>query len=93
MKSTVPGIKTLRLTNAKVGLEKTVEFVAPRGTQRLSIVPSSLTRGTTAQGHVVQVSLGHAFRGGKLQSVDGYQIEISVQGTLTKDLGFNRRPR
>lgn len=84
LKSTVPGIKTMQLTNGLVGLSQHVQFIEPAGFQRMSLVPSSQVRGTTPQGSVAQITLGNQFQGNSLKTAGGYQVKLSVQGLVNK---------
>ena len=84
LKSIIPGQKTFTLTNAKVGLNKQVEFTAPKGTQRLGLVPACQVNGSTPAGSKIQVSVGNALKGARLKTAGGFQVSFSMQGMVTQ---------
>jgi hypothetical protein len=61
LKSTVAGIKLFVLTNAKVGLSKSIEFKSPFGKQFAEINSGTLNQGTTPEGSKVKFSLGRPY--------------------------------
>lgn len=79
VKSIVPGLKTLTLTNAKVGLSKTIEFMQPQGSQRLALLPGSLTSVTSDQ-YKVQINAGNSAKGVRYQTPGGYSVLFALQG-------------
>ncbi len=82
VKSTSPGIKSFQLTNAKVGLAKDIEFGAPQGFQKLSLVSGARTQATTPQGSSLQASFGAPLAGAKLKTSGGYTVSFGLQGVV-----------
>ena len=83
LKANVPGPKILRLTNAKVGLERTVVFTPiVRSGVRMGIVSASNQNMTSAGGYKAEISLGEKFKNIKSVTNGGYEVRMSVQGIL-----------
>lgn len=78
--STVPGSFAFVLTNAKVGLTKTLVFSPVLGHEKLSIVSGGLVNASTAQGSKVQVTLGQPLAGNNRVTPDGHKVKFSMQG-------------
>ena len=80
IKSVVPGAKSFRLLNAKVGLSTDIQFGAPAGFQRTSLGSASVMHAATAEGSKVQMTFGQPLRGVALKSAGGYQITFGIHG-------------
>lgn len=61
LRSTVAGTKLFVLTNAKVGLSKSIEFKNPMGKQVTEITSGAVRNGSTIQGSNLRVTLGRTF--------------------------------
>ncbi len=82
LKSTVPGSKRLRLTNAKAGLEKDVLF-ALKGTSSLAgFTAGGSTAIATNGGYKANVSVGPWAANPGVGTPGGYKAYISVQGAM-----------
>lgn len=82
LKSTSPGIKRLRLTNAKQGLEKDVTFSPKPSGPALGLISASDPLATTSGGYKASVSLGGWVASKPVTTPGGYKAYISVQSAL-----------
>lgn len=82
LKSTSPGYKTFKLTNAKIGLEKVVEFQVQKKGQTLSLVAGANQNMTTASGHKIKLAAGEIGLGKKVVTSGGYQVSLTVKTAL-----------
>lgn len=82
IRSTSAGFKTFKLTNAKVGLSKVVEFVNPSSGQVLNLVAGSNPNMTTAAGHKVKLTAGEIGLGTKSTTAGGYKVSVTVKTAL-----------
>ncbi len=82
LRSTVAGFKNFKLTNAKVGLQKDVEFINPSKGQILSIVAGANHKMQTPAGHLVSLSAGDIGTGVKAVTSGGYKVSLTVKTTL-----------
>ena len=80
LKATVPGFKSVQLTNALVGLSKNVEFTISAGSQRLAIVSGGQMTAKSPNNSVAEVIVGAPVSGVKLQSAGGYLATLAIQG-------------
>ena len=82
VKSTISGIKSFQLTNAKIGLSADIEFGVPQGFQKLSLISGAKMNASTPQGSSLQTSFGAAMAGAKLKTAGGYTVSFGLQGVL-----------
>ena len=82
VRSTSAGFKTFKLTNAKVGLSKVVEFVNPSSGQVLNLVAGAKMDMTTAAGHKVKLTAGEIGLGKKSVTSGGYKVSVTVKTAL-----------
>jgi hypothetical protein len=80
LKSTVPGSKTLQLTNALAGLTTTVDFSSSTTTGKAVVVSGSKAHSTTSGGFSAQWAVGSPAKGVSLTSSGGYKVTLSLQG-------------
>lgn len=85
LKSTKAGTKSLKLTNALVGLEKIIDFQAMAGGQIFGIASGAQKGMSTPAGHKVNMSAGEAPRGQKAVTSGGYKVSAGV-GTAADSL-------
>lgn len=78
LKSTSPGTKVLKLTNALVGLEKQIEFVAAAGEQIFGLASGAQKGMTTPLGHKINLSAGESPKGHKSVTAGGYKVSTGV---------------
>ena len=75
------GIKTFRLSNAKVGLKAELNFSAPDSQQNSAIVTSgSVVNGATSDGYRISVSVGGAVQGYNSTTLDNYHLVYFFKG-------------
>lgn len=77
-KSTVPGIKTFQLINAKVGLVSSLQFNTINGEQRYAVASGALMNGTTSDGYTVRMSLGGPLQKFNSSTPEGYRLTFFV---------------
>jgi hypothetical protein len=83
LKATESGVKTLRLTNAKVGLTKDVVFkLSDRKGKVLGLASGSHQSMTTVAGHKAEMSAGDPVNGINTKTAGGYRVMMSVQGAF-----------
>jgi len=85
LKSTKPGNKLFRLTNARVGLEKMIVFNAVLSGQVFGVASGAKKDMTTPAGHKVKLSAGESPRGQKSVTAGGYKVSTGV-GTVLDSL-------
>ncbi len=78
LKSTSPGTKLMKLTNALKGLEKAIEFVAPAGGQIFGLASGAKKNMTTAAGHKINLSVGEGPKPQKSVTSGGYKVLSGV---------------
>lgn len=76
LKSSAAGSLLFVLTNAKVGLSKTVVFTAAKGTSNLNIVSGSVINGSTPEGSKLQMTLGNPFDGVEQTTSGGFKVKL-----------------
>ncbi len=82
LKSTSAGLKTFRLTNAKVGLEKIVEFENLKKGQMLGLASGAHQNMTTAAGHKVRLAAGEIGTGVRGTTSGGYKVSLTLKTAL-----------
>lgn len=83
LKATQPGKKLIKLTNAKVGLEKEVVFEnSVKSGRILGLVSGSKQNLTTPDGYKGEVSFGDSAKGISFKTSGGYKVMISTQGAF-----------
>lgn len=83
LRATQSGVKRLRLTNARIGLEKDVIFDPKQGGLDVQgIIAGSLQKGTTASGYQIESSTGGLVNEIQTSTSDGYIMYSTVQGAL-----------
>ncbi len=82
LKSSVAGFKTFALANAKVGLQKTIEFINPSQGQIMNVVAGADTKMTTATGHKVKLTAGEVGLGRKVVTSGGFKVSLTVKTAL-----------
>lgn len=81
VRATQTGTKRLQLTNAKVGLEKDLQFDPPSySSTQLSLVSGSVKRSTTSIGYKVQMKVQTSIAGADSTTSGGYKAKLSLQG-------------
>lgn len=84
LKATQPGVKRMRLENARVGLERDLVFDPTAGKPGVrGLVTSSQPFGQTAGGYKIESSTGSNPKETKVSTSDGYKVFLNVQGTLS----------
>lgn len=79
VRATQAGTKTVRLVNAKVGLEKNLSFVPPvYSSSRLSLGDGGI-RSSTASGYTVKTTAAVTVTGVQATTAAGYMAKISIQ--------------
>ena len=78
LKSTKPGGKSLKLTNALVGLEKLIDFQALAGGQIFGVASGAQKNMATPLGHKINLSAGESPRGQNSVTAGGYKISAGV---------------
>ena len=79
VKSIEPGVKTLVLTNAKVGLKQSVTFTAPTGARSIILSSGSTVPATTSAGSKLTISFGKAFKASRQVTSGGYVVKMGLQ--------------
>lgn len=79
LKSNIAGVKTFKLTNAKVGLQKIVEFENMRKGQVLALASGAHQKMTTSAGHQVKLTAGEIGFNKKSTTSGGYQVSLTVR--------------
>jgi len=83
LRATQPGVRTLQLTNARVGLSTQIRFDLPSGgKQVIGLASAGQQRGTTASGYQVEASAGHLTDRITVKTARGYTGYLSIQGTV-----------
>lgn len=82
LKSTIAGVKKMRLTNAKLGLESELTFKA-RTSNVLGVYAGGASNATTANGSRVQLSIGDT-KASETVTSGGYKVQLSFQGSTSR---------
>ncbi|OQW48991.1 MAG: hypothetical protein A4S09_12815 [Proteobacteria bacterium SG_bin7] len=82
LRSTSAGPKSFKLTNAKVGLEKIVEFEHPKRGQMLGLASGAHQNMTTGAGHKVRLSVGGIGTGVNATTSGGYKVSLTLKTAL-----------
>lgn len=84
VKSTQPGVKRMRLENAKKGLERDLVFDPSelKGTIK-GLVTSAQPLGSTSTGYRIESSSGSVPKETKVTTSDGYTVYMGIQGVLS----------
>jgi len=80
LKSTNDGNFRFVLTNAKIGLSKTLTFLTvEHSNKNLELISSSIVNGTTAQGSKVNIQLGKPITAPNQTTASGYKVMFQTQ--------------
>ena len=79
VKSVEPGVKTLALINAKVGLRQNVTFTAPTGARSIILSSGSTVPATTSAGSRLTVSFGKVFKASRQVTSGGYVVNMGLK--------------
>lgn len=82
LKSTKSGVKLFKLTNAKVGLEKSIEFHDIKRGQILALESAARINMSTSAGHRVSLTAGEMAVGKKVTTSGNYKIFMTVKTAL-----------
>lgn len=82
LKSTSAGVKVFKLTNAKVGLEKIVEFENVKNGQMLGLASGAHQNMTTAAGHKVRLTVGEIGTGVQGTTSGGYKVSLTLKTAI-----------
>ncbi|MDZ4661487.1 MAG: hypothetical protein SGJ18_07675 [Pseudomonadota bacterium] len=85
LKSTKDGTKSLKLTNALVGLEKIIDFQAILAGQIFGVAAGAKKGMTTVAGHKINLSVGESPKGQNSVTASGYKVSAGV-GTTTDSM-------
>jgi hypothetical protein len=84
LRSNQAGTKTIRLTNARVGLEKSLVFdPSLRSGRVLELAAAGKQSMTTTAGHKMELTVGQAAKGLEAKTASGYRILFSAQGAFS----------
>lgn len=83
LKSTIAGVKRMRLTNAKLGLESDLTFKA-RTSNVFTVLSGGTATGVTGNGSKVQLSIGDN-KALQATTAGGYKVQLSFQGMTQRE--------
>lgn len=81
VRSIEPGVKTLQLTNAKVGLKQNVTFTAPSGARSILLSSGATVPATTSAGSKLSITFGKAFKSSQQTTSGGYVVNMGLKST------------